>query len=74
MKRSSTQEMAALDRGRRRPPRALKAPLILTAFEDLSQQEAGDILGVSAKTIETRTRRARQILARTLDPGSRPRR
>lgn len=53
-------------------PPQLKAPLLLTAFEGLSQQEAGAILGVSAKTIETRVYRARKILAERLDPALRP--
>ena len=44
-----------------------KEPLLLTAFEGLSQQEAGEVLGVSAKTIETRVHRARRILAERLD-------
>jgi RNA polymerase sigma-70 factor (ECF subfamily) len=48
-------------------PPQLKAPLLLTAFEGLSQQEAGRILGVSAKTIETRVYRARKLLAERLD-------
>jgi RNA polymerase sigma factor (sigma-70 family) len=53
-------------------PPQLKAPLLLTAFEGLSQQEAGAILGVSPKTIETRVYRARKILAERLDPALRP--
>jgi RNA polymerase sigma-70 factor (ECF subfamily) len=48
-------------------PPQLKEPLLLTAFDGLSQQEAGDILGVSAKTIETRLYRARKLLAERLD-------
>jgi RNA polymerase sigma factor (sigma-70 family) len=52
-------------------PPQLKEPLLLTAFEGLSQQEAGDILGVSAKTIETRIYRARKLLAERLAPGLR---
>lgn len=60
--------LAALDGAIARLPAALKAPLVLTAFEALSQREAGEILGISAKAIETRIRRARQILARTIDP------
>jgi RNA polymerase sigma-70 factor (ECF subfamily) len=68
------QEMAALDHAVSRLSASLKAPLILTAFEGLSQKEAADILGVSTKAIETRTRRARQTLARALDPALRPNR
>ena len=66
------QQTAVLDHAVSRLPANLKAALLLTAFEGLSQQEASEILGVSVKTIETRTRRARQILARTLDPTLRP--
>lgn len=47
-------------------PPQLKAPLLLTAFEGLSQQEAGEILGVTAKTVETRAYRARKRLADVL--------
>ncbi|HQR91450.1 MAG TPA: sigma factor-like helix-turn-helix DNA-binding protein, partial [Caulobacter sp.] len=49
-------------------PDALKAPLVLTAFDGLSHLEAAAILGVSAKSVETRVYRARKILATTLDP------
>jgi RNA polymerase sigma-70 factor (ECF subfamily) len=40
----------------------LKAPLILTILEGLSQQEAADLLGLTAKAVETRVRRARRAL------------
>lgn len=63
------QEMARLDRAVSRLPPPLKEAIILTAFEGLSQQEAGDILGVSAKAIETRAYRARRMLAGWLDPA-----
>ncbi len=66
------QDMAILDRAIAGLPAALKAPLLLTAFDGWSQQEAGEILGVSAKTVETRVYRARKILARTLDPDLKP--
>ena len=62
------QETAALDQAVSHLPANLKTALLLTAFEGLSQHEASEVLGVSVKAIETRTRRARQILARTLDP------
>ena len=60
------QQVAALDRAIAALPAALKAPLILTALEGCSQQEAAEILGVSAKAIETRTYRARRLLMATL--------
>jgi len=67
------QRTQALDRAIAALPPQLKAPLLLTAFDGFSQQEAGDILGVSAKTIETRIYRARKLLAERLDPELRPR-
>jgi RNA polymerase sigma factor (sigma-70 family) len=68
------QDMALLDRAIARLPAALKDALLLTAFDGWSQQEAGEILGVSAKAIETRVYRARKTLERTLDPSLKPRR
>lgn len=56
-----------LDQAIARLPDALKAPLLLTAFEGLSHQEAATILGVSAKSVETRVYRARKALAASLD-------
>ena len=67
------QRTHALDRAIAALPPQLKAPLLLTAFDGFSQQEAGDILGVSAKTIETRIYRARKLLAERFDPELRPR-
>jgi len=64
--------MARLDAGIAALPPGLKEALLLTAFEGLSQLEAAAILGVSAKTVETRVYRARKLLARTLDPELRP--
>jgi RNA polymerase sigma-70 factor (ECF subfamily) len=48
-------------------PRGLKEPLVLTALEGLSHKEAGDLLGLNAKAIETRIYRARKQLALVLD-------
>lgn len=50
-----------------RLPAKLKEPLLLTVFDELTQQEAADLLGVTVKTIETRVYRARQRLAELLD-------
>jgi DNA-directed RNA polymerase specialized sigma24 family protein len=47
---------------------------LLTAFDGWSQQEAGHILRVSTKTIETLVYRARKILERTLEPNLKPKR
>ena len=61
-----------IDQAIGRLPSALKAPLLLTAFDGYSQIEAGKILGVSAKTIETRVYRARRLLAEQLGDELRP--
>ncbi len=66
------QHLQQLDRAIAQLPAGLRAALVLTAFDGLSQREAGEILGVSAKTVETRAYRARQILAARLDPQLRP--
>lgn len=63
------QVMSLLDQAVARLPDALKAPLLLTAFEGLSHQEAAATLGVSAKSVETRVYRARKALAASLDPA-----
>lgn len=63
------QVIELLDQAVARLPDTLKAPLLLTAFEGLSQQEAAAILGVSAKSVETRVYRARKALAMSLDPA-----
>jgi RNA polymerase sigma-70 factor (ECF subfamily) len=61
-----------LDRAISALPTKLKEALLLTAFEGLSQHEAGSVLGVSAKTIETRVYRAKKILAARLGIDMRP--
>ena len=61
-----------LDRAISGLPATLRAPLILTAIEGCSQQEAGKILGITVKSVETRVSRARKILAQTLDAAFRP--
>lgn len=66
------QDLAALDQAIAGLPAHLKEALVLTAFDGWSQQEAGDLLGVSAKTVETRAYRARKILAQSLDPALKP--
>ena len=66
------QDLATLDRAIANLPTTLKEALLLTAFDGWSQQEAGEILGVSAKAVETRVHRARKILAKTLDSDLRP--
>jgi RNA polymerase sigma-70 factor (ECF subfamily) len=68
----AAQRRRQLDQAIAALPPQLKEPLLLTAFEGLSQQEAGDLLGVSAKTIETRVYRARKLLADRLGADLRP--
>jgi RNA polymerase sigma-70 factor (ECF subfamily) len=55
---SLVRTLAALDA----LPDALRAPLLLCAVEGLSQAEAGEALGLSAKAVELRIRRARAAL------------
>jgi len=61
------QRLARLDRALANLPRGLKEPLILTALEGLSQEEAGRILGLTAKAVEVRVYRARRALAVALE-------
>jgi len=56
----------ALDRAIAALPPQLKAPLLLTAFDGFSHQEAAAVLRVTPKTIETRIYRARKTLAERL--------
>jgi RNA polymerase sigma factor CnrH len=58
--------LARLDQAVAALPGQLKEPLLLTAFEGLSHQEAAAALGVTAKAIETRVYRARRLLAQAL--------
>jgi len=58
----SGQELRRLEAQINKLPRSLKEPLLLTALEGLSQQQAGELLGVSAKAIEARIYRARKAL------------
>jgi RNA polymerase sigma-70 factor (ECF subfamily) len=60
--------LSALDGAVASLPRTLKEPLILTAFEGLSQAEAGRRLGISTKAVETRVARARAKLLQALGP------
>jgi RNA polymerase sigma-70 factor (ECF subfamily) len=73
---STPQDAAAADQALRRLdaaigklPRALKEPLLLTAFEGKSHKEAGELLGINAKAVETRVYRAKKQLALSLDPS-----
>jgi RNA polymerase sigma factor (sigma-70 family) len=66
------QDAAKLDKAIAALPARLKEALLLTGFDGWSHKEAGEILGVSAKAIETRVHRARKILAQTIDPDLKP--
>jgi len=48
-------------------PEELKAPLLLFEYEDLQQAEIAQVLGCSAKAVESRLYRARGLLRRTLE-------
>ncbi len=48
-------------------PASLKEPLLLTYFDGWSHREAGEIMGISTKSVETRVRRARQLLSRFVE-------
>ncbi len=61
------EELLLLERAITRLPRSLKEPLLLTVFEGLSHKDAGAQLGLSAKAIEGRARRARQELERQIN-------
>lgn len=61
-----TQRLAALRRAIDGLPLRLREPLVLTALEGMSQQEAAEVLGVTVKAVETRVHRARRKLAQTL--------
>ena len=63
----SAQRRAVIRQAIARLPTKLKEPLLLTYFDELTQQEAASLLGVTVKTIETRVYRARQRLAELLD-------
>ncbi len=49
-------------------PMSLRAPLILSTFEELSHEAVGDILGLSPKAVERRIARARELLKTRLSP------
>jgi RNA polymerase sigma factor CnrH len=60
---ATDQEVAQLERSIAALPRSLKEPLLLTALEGLSHQQAGELLGLNAKAVEMRIYRARERLA-----------
>jgi RNA polymerase sigma-70 factor (ECF subfamily) len=66
---AADQALKRLDAAIGKLPRALKEPLLLTAFEGKSHKEAGELLGINAKAVETRVYRAKKQLALALDPS-----
>lgn len=50
-------------------PPQLRAPLLLTAVSEHSQEDTARKLGLTRKAVEMRVRRARQHLARALEPA-----
>jgi RNA polymerase sigma factor (sigma-70 family) len=64
---SADQELHLVEKAIAQLPIALKEPLLLTVFQGLSHEQAGAQLGLSAKAIEGRTRRARQALERQIN-------
>jgi RNA polymerase sigma factor CnrH len=65
---ASDQALRRLETAVARLPRQLKEPLVLTMLEGLSHKEAGELLGINAKAVETRVYRAKRQLATLLDP------
>jgi RNA polymerase sigma-70 factor (ECF subfamily) len=62
----SAERLAALQTAISELPHKLKTALILFGLENRSQAECAELLGVSAKTVETRVYRARKILEKKL--------
>ena len=66
------ERQAVLERAISALPPGLRGPLILTVFEGLSQQDAGAVLGLTAKAVEIRVYRARRRLAELLGADDPP--
>ena len=60
------EQVRALEAALAALPHGLRDPLVLTALEGLSQAQAGDVLGLSAKAVEVRVYRARTKLTAML--------
>ena len=59
---AAREELRQLEAALLQLPRGLMEPLLLTVLEGLSQQEAGELLGLNAKAVEMRVYRARERL------------
>src|SRR6478736_2354956 len=62
----SHERLAALEKAIKELPHDLRTALLLFAVEGRSQQECAELLGISAKAVETRVYRARKRLENTL--------
>ncbi len=60
------EQLAAVEEAIDRLPHDLKTALLLTAVEGYSHSEAGERLGITPKSVETRVYRARRRLAQLL--------
>lgn len=60
------EQTEALQKALEKLPIGLKGPLLLTAVDGFSHQEAGQKLGLSAKAVEVKVYRARKALAKLL--------
>jgi RNA polymerase sigma factor CnrH len=60
---ATEQEIEQLEHSIALLPRSLKEPLLLTALEGLSHQQAAEVLGLNAKAVEMRIYRARERLS-----------
>jgi RNA polymerase sigma-70 factor (ECF subfamily) len=66
---AADQVLARLQDAIAKLPRQLKEPLVLTMLEGLSHKDAGALLGINPKAVETRVYRAKRQLATLLDPS-----
>ena len=62
----SRERLTALENAIAQLPHDLKTALLLFSIEGHSQQECAELLGISAKAVETRVYRARKILEKAL--------
>ena len=63
------ERQSALTRAVATLPRSLKEPLLLTVVDGCSHKEAGELLGLTSKAVESRLARARRALAGVLSSG-----
>jgi len=66
----SAQQVARIRSALAQLPATLREPLVLCTLDGLDQVEAGEVLGISRKAVETRIYRARQKLSELLAENS----